>query len=199
MTDQSVIIRSRQACKRRPRARPRRSSETRKSADKAAGCVARANAGNLAAFELGLHAPRAASGVSTSINAPCPVTGTSTTASRIFRDQMAGADIARQRHQFREKAPRPQHRIAALAVDHRHRNQRASFRVDRPQSAGRSARHRPAACRASSTTAPSISAGNAASPVRSEVDRPSAKSGLWANCSGRSCTEPLRRSRLDGR
>ena len=53
----------------------------------------------------------------------------------MLRNQMAGADIAVERHQLVEEAARPQHRIAAPAVAHRHRNQVAAIRregLDQP-------------------------------------------------------------------
>src|SRR6478735_8263826 len=43
------------------------------------------------------------------------------------RNQMAGADIAVERHQLAEEAARPQHRIAAPVIAHRHRNQIAAI------------------------------------------------------------------------
>ena len=46
----------------------------------------------------------------------------------MFRNQMAGTDIAIKRHQLVEEAARPQHRIAAPAIAHRHRNQVAAIR-----------------------------------------------------------------------
>ena len=48
---------------------------------------------------------------------------------------MARADVALERHQIGEEPPRPQHRIAALAVDGRHHDQRARARDRRRRSA----------------------------------------------------------------
>src|SRR5262249_33422816 len=46
-------------------------------------------------------------------------------------DQMAGADVALDRHQVVEEAARPQYRIAAAAFDRRHHRQRALLRIER--------------------------------------------------------------------
>src|ERR1700687_6518222 len=43
-------------------------------------------------------------------------------------DQMAGADVAVERHQLVEEAPRPQHRIAAPVIADGHRDTIAAIR-----------------------------------------------------------------------
>jgi hypothetical protein len=53
-------------------------------------------------------------------------------------DQMAGADVAVERHQLVEETARPQDRIAAPAVADRHRDQIAAVRRERLRSADRS-------------------------------------------------------------
>ena len=74
------------------------------------------------------RAASSACGVSMSRNAPWPSTGDFGHGFGVLGDQMAGADIAVERHQFPEEAPRPQHRIAAAAVADGHRDQMAAIR-----------------------------------------------------------------------
>ena len=64
-----------------------------------------------------------------------------------------------------KKRARPEHRIAALALEGRHDDERAGCRVEGARSAGRSSPHRRAGMSASSTTAPSMSAGRRARPA----------------------------------
>ena len=71
-----------------------------------------------------------ASGVSTSTRAAVSVERHFGHRLGIAPDQMPRADVAVERHQLGEKAPRPDHRIAALAVDGRHHHQRAALGIE---------------------------------------------------------------------
>ena len=107
------------------RLRQRRSARNRQTPGQRPGFFISTNAASISALT-----PTSASGVSTSTSAALPSTGTSTTASRIAADQVARADVAFDRHQVGKEAPRPQHRIAALALDGRHHHQRAALRIE---------------------------------------------------------------------
>ena len=96
-------------------------------------------------------------------------------------DQMAGADIAVERHQFLEEAPRPQHRIAAPAVADGHRDQIAAIRRERLDQPVDQIAQSISGMSPRQTTAPSAFAGTAAMPALTELASPPAKSGLRTN------------------
>ena len=93
-------------------------------------------------------------------------------------DQMAGADIAVERHQFLEEAARPQHRIAAPAVADGHRDQIAAIRRERLDQPVDQMRRSISGMSPRQITAPSAPCGTAAMPALTELASPSAKSGL---------------------
>ena len=91
--------------------------------------------------------PTSASGVSTSTSAALPVDRHLDHGLAVAADQVARADVAFDRHEIGKEPARPQHRIAALALERRHHHQRALVRIEGGDQPVDQARHRPAACR----------------------------------------------------
>ena len=86
-------------------------------------------------------------------------------------DQMARADVAVERHQFVEEAPRPHHRIAAPAVDDRHHDQRAALGIERRDQPVDQVGRSTCGMSPRQTIAPSASCGTAAMPALTELAR----------------------------
>ena len=143
--------------------------------------------------------PASASGVSTSTSAALPVDRHLDHGFRIAADQVARADVAFDRHQVGEEPPRPQHRIAALAVDRRHHHQRAAAPDRTRRSAGRSARASTCGMSPRQTTAPSASAGTAASPALQRGRQARRRNPDCARAARRARRAPPRPARADGR
>ena len=92
----------------------------------------------------------------------------------MLADQVAGADIARDRLHLGEEAHGPQDRVAALAAPGRDHDAAALDRVEGGDQAVDQRRRSRRGMSPRQTTAPGASAGSAARPARSEVLSPSA-------------------------